>query len=70
MVQEAIAEEARKLSGRKHIERAAKLLDELIISEQFAEFMPFIGANLRYVAFPSRNQERVGITSLKLSLPR
>jgi malate synthase len=42
LVHEVIAEEAEKLSGRPHIEHAAKLLDELIISDQFADFMPLV----------------------------
>ena len=42
LVHEVIAEEAKKLSGRPHIDHAAKLLDELIISDQFADFMPLV----------------------------
>ena len=42
LVQAVIAEESGKLSGRPHIKRAAKLLDELIISDQFADFMPLV----------------------------
>jgi malate synthase len=42
LVQAVIAEEAGKLSGRPHIAHAAKLLDELILSDQFADFMPLV----------------------------
>jgi len=42
-----IAEEAKKLGNRPHIDQAAGLLDELIISDQFADFMPLVA--YRYV---------------------
>ena len=31
-----------KLSGRANIAHAAELLDELILSDQFADFMPLV----------------------------
>jgi malate synthase len=37
-----IAEESEKLSGRPNIQKAAKLLEDLIISDDFAEFMPLV----------------------------
>ena len=42
LVREVIAEESKKLSSRPNIGHAAKLLDELIISDQFADFMPLV----------------------------
>ena len=42
LVREVIKEEAQKLSARPNIQHAAKLLDELIISDQFADFMPLV----------------------------
>ncbi len=42
LVREVITEEAKKLSGRPNIAQAAKLLDELILSDQFADFMPLV----------------------------
>ncbi len=42
LVQEVIQEEAEKLGARPHIEHAAKLLDELILADEFADFMPLV----------------------------
>jgi malate synthase len=42
LVRAVIAEEAQKLSARPNIAHAAKLLDELILSDQFADFMPLV----------------------------
>jgi malate synthase len=42
LVREVIAEEAKKLSARPNIEHATKLLDDLIVSDQFADFMPLV----------------------------
>ena len=42
LVRAVIAEESQKLSGRPNIQHAAKLLDELILSNQFADFMPLV----------------------------
>jgi len=42
LVRAVIAEEAKKLGSRPNIAHAAKLLDELILSDQFADFMPLV----------------------------
>ena len=42
LVRQVIAEESGKLNGRPNIGKAAKLLDDLILSDQFAEFMPLV----------------------------
>ncbi len=42
LVHAVIAEEAQKLGSRPNIGHAAKLLDELILSGQFADFMPLV----------------------------
>jgi malate synthase len=42
LVREVIVEESEKLGARPNIRQAAKLLDELIISSDFAEFMPLV----------------------------
>ncbi len=41
-VRDVIAEESQKLSGRPNIQQAAKLLDELILADQFADFLPLV----------------------------
>jgi malate synthase len=42
LVRAVIAEESQKLMSRPNIAQAAKLLDDLIISSQFADFMPLV----------------------------
>jgi malate synthase len=42
LVKEVIAQEAAKLGKRPNIQRAASLLEELILADDFAEFMPLV----------------------------
>jgi malate synthase len=42
LVREVIAEESKKLGRRPNIAQAAQLLEKLILSDDFAEFMPLV----------------------------